>query len=268
MSKISFVLPTVVRDFNLAEVSILSIIKLFNNADISGIYVIVPNNQITYASSFFVKYLQYITIIDENILQIGNNIHGWQKQQVIKLNICKIISTDFYIVLDSDCYLTKKISLSDIYINDKPIVALIEKHSNDWLLKSCAYFNINYENECPNMVMNVTPQILKTSIVKELIGCHDVGKLILNGCNEFWLYFCFLIKKYNFNDIYHVDENKQLQFGGCWVAENMKNNNIFEFINNQFDNEKVIFSLFQSNMNINRDYYLPIILHLINKKIQ
>ena len=63
MNKISFVLPTIVRDFNLAEVSILSIIKLFNNADINGIYLIVPNNQIAYASSFFVKYLQYITIL-------------------------------------------------------------------------------------------------------------------------------------------------------------------------------------------------------------
>lgn len=260
-------MPTISHDFNLAEISIISILELFNPTDLDKFYLIVPNSQFNEASAFFSQYLRFVTIINEDQLNINNrNMNGWQKQQVIKLNISQVVKTEFYIVLDSDCYLTKKISLSDIYMNNKPIVALIEKHRNNWLLKSCAYFNINYENECPKNVMNVTPQILKTSIVKETIQICNVEKLIANGCNEFWIYFCYILKKYKFEDVYHVDENKQLHFGGCWVKENMKSLNIEEFIKKQFADPNVILTLFQSNMYLDRNYYLPIIKDCIYKK--
>jgi hypothetical protein len=264
-NKISFVLPTTRKDFDIAKFSIFSILELFNRLDIDKFYIIVPNSDLHYGKVYFEEYKPYCTLINEDILNISNKVHGWHKQQVIKLNICKHISTEFYIVLDSDCYLTKKIALADIYRDNKPIVALIHKHRNDWLLKSCIYFNIDYDKGCPANVMNVTPQILKTSIVLEVIEKHNVENLIIQGCNEFWIYFCYILKHYNFEQIYNVDIHNQLASGGCWHKENMEHMDIEKFIKNQFDNKETIFTLFQSNMGINRSSYLPILYKCIDE---
>ena len=176
MSKITFVIPCILKDIELLKVNIYSLESLFLNNDIDNIYIIVPTNEI----NIFQKILtsnKIITILDEKNIVNLDNYNGWVKQQIIKLYISNIIKTEYYIVLDADCFLTKSINIKDIIINNKAVVSLMHKHKNNWLIRSCNYFNLDY-NALPNDVLNVTPQILKTTIVKELIMNHNIPLLI------------------------------------------------------------------------------------------
>lgn len=52
-----------------------------------------------------------IRLITENTLiknDIIKKISGWYLQQLIKIGVSKIVKTELYLVLDADCFLTKK----------------------------------------------------------------------------------------------------------------------------------------------------------------
>jgi hypothetical protein len=268
MNKITFVLPIIRKDADLAQICVYSIFKLFNTLDIDAFYIITREDEIKFFSNLFQQYAPYLKVLNQNdIYQNNVSESGWHTQQVLKLYIANLINTKYYIILDADCYLTKKINYGDLFVDEKPILSLIHKHKNDWLLKSCAYYELDYDNDVPDTILNVTPQICNTNIVKELILTNsNISQLINNGCNEFWLYFCYIIKYYNFCDIYHVDMNKQLSNNGIWNVDNIKQGSIEFTINSQFNDETTLLTLFQSNMHIQPEIYLPIIHKNIDMK--
>ena len=270
MNKITFVLPITLSDLDIATNCIKSVLKNFKGEDIRYFIIIVPGSEYFSFQHFIhtiFNNLQYkIVLINEDTLQINCNI-GWIKQQIIKLNISKFIDTENYMILDADCYLTKKISINDILVNNKPIVHLLKKEENHWLLNCCKYFNIDY-NSLPEYVFHVTPQIFKSSIVRELIHKHNVQELITsNGCAEIFLYYCFILKNYNINDIYHIDTNKQLALMCIWESH-LINKSLFNTIKLQFENKNVNFTLFQSIIkNIDIASKNDIIEYFINQSI-
>ena len=283
MPKVSFAVPCVVKDLELLKLCIYSLFSLFENNDIDDIYIIVPSRETHLFQNIFSYYKQVI-ILDENNVFSSNTQSGWHKQQMLKLYISNIIKSEYYIVLDADCFLTKRINISDIIIDNRPIISLMHKHKNNWLIKSCNYFNLDY-NKIPDPVLNVTPQILKTSIVKELIINHDVHSLINSGCNEYWLYFCYLLTKYSFNEVYNLGDNKchclecsnynyvsklpyPLYNKGIWVKNCMKNKSIEEVINDMFIDDSVIFTLIQSNMGLPNTYLQFIYNNIDNLKCE
>lgn len=274
----SFILPCTKKDSNLAELCVYSIIKLFKNEDIDKFLIITSQEDYNFFKNLFDKY-PIVEIINEEIL-IKNNLEGWKKQQIFILLISNNINTEYYISLDSDCYLTKKISINDLIFNDKPLVNLMHKHKNSWLIKSSEYFKIKY-NDIPDPIMNVTPNIFKTSITRELIKKHNVTNLINKGCNEYYLYFCYLLKNYKFEEIYTlinnlclehccVEKNNNLeirkQFGGngIWVEKNIIEGDLEKTINSQFRNKNILFSLFQSNIKLKHNNHIEIIRNNIN----
>jgi len=274
MSKITFVLTAIRKDDILAKTCISSILKLFNNNDIYSFYIITSFQDMNYFSHLFQDYNKFIKIINEDdIYPKKNSYTGWHLQQILKLYISKIIYTEYYLILDSDCYLTKKINYSDLFVNNKPIPNLIHKHKNDWLLKSCQYYELDYE-KVPDTIINVTPQLMNTKIVVELCNSNkNIPELINNGCNEFWIYFCYILKYYDLHEIYHIDLNKTLSNKCIWNIECIVSNSTYDnidvesikkTIDAQFNDSLTLFTLFQSNIRINPYYYIP----LINQNIQ
>ena len=75
-----------------------------------------------------------------------------------------------------------------------------------------------------------------------------------------------MIKKYSFNEMYHIDKEKQLACNGVWEKEDIKVS-IQNTIDKQFQNQSTLFTLFQSNMHIHPDLYLPIIYNNIQIKL-
>jgi len=264
MNKITFVLPIIRKDNILAQTCVYSILQLFNNDDVEKFFIITNANDIDYFKQVFQHYGNKIIIINELLVYPNPISHtGWHFQQVLKLYISKVIRTDYYIILDADCYLTKKIGYYDLFINKKPIVNITYKHTNDWLLKSCKYFDLKYDDVSDDII-NVTPQLCSTRFVKELCEKHNnLPELINNGCNEFWLYYCYILKHYDFNDYFHVDKDARLGKNFIWDTSHIKNNSIQETIDFQFNDPSTIFTLFQSNMHIHPQLYIPI----INEKI-
>jgi len=268
MNKLTFVLPIIRKDAILAQICVYSIFKLFNHLDIDVFYVITRPDDIEFFSNLFQQYSPYLKVLNQNDIY-QNNISqtGWHIQQVLKLFVSEIINTEYYLILDADCYLTKKINYGDLFVDGKPILSLIHKHRNDWLIKSCSYYELDYDNDVPDTILNVTPQLCNTRIVKELVLTNsNIPQLINNGCNEFWLYFCYLLKCYNFYDVYHVDVDKQLSTNGIWHTNNIKHGSIEFTIDSQFQDPSTILTLFQSNMHIQPDLYVPFIIKNIDEK--
>jgi hypothetical protein len=268
MNKISFVLPIIRKDTLLAQICVYSIFKLFDHANIDVFYIIARPNDIKFFSDLFQQYNPYIKVMNQNDIYLNTiSQTGWHIQQVLKLFVSQVINTEYYLILDADCYLTKKVNYDDLFVDGKPILSLIHKHRNDWLIKSCAYYNLDYEKDVPETILNVTPQICKTSIVKELLLTNtNIPQLINNGCNEFWLYFCYILKCYNFYDVYHVDINRQLSNNGVWHVDNIKHGSIQLTIESQFNDPSTILTLFQNNMHIQPKIYAPFIIKNIDAK--
>jgi len=260
MNKISFVLPIIRKDSLLAQTCVYSVFTLFNNNDIEKFYIITNPNDVEYFQNIFGRYGNIIQVINEtDIYQNRIRFTGWHMQQVLKLYISNYITTEHYIILDADCYLTKRIGYADLFVYGKPIVNITHKHANDWLLQSCKYFGLDYEKVSEDII-NVTPQLCTTRFVRELCATNNnIPELIYNGCNEFWLYYCYILKNYNFNDYFHVDKEKRLANHFIWIKEHLVNNSIEDTINSQFNDPSTLFTLFQSNMHIDPQLYLPFI---------
>ena len=71
------------------------------------------------------------------------------------------------------------------------------------------------------------------------------------------------LQQNDFDALYYVDINSQLSTSGVWIQDHIISS-IKDTIDNQFKSEKTIFTLFQSNMHIDRNIYLPIINENIN----
>ena len=99
-------------------------------------------------------------------------------QQILKLKIASMIKTKFYLILDIDMFLIKPLKLDDMILNGKIIYSHEPfPHNNppgytnsSWWENSCKVLNCNVENfHSMNNLMGVTPQLLVSSIVNELI---------------------------------------------------------------------------------------------------
>ena len=64
MSKISFVIPCILKDIELLKLCIHSLISLFENNDMDSIYIIVPTNEIDIFQKILTTNNKLITILD------------------------------------------------------------------------------------------------------------------------------------------------------------------------------------------------------------
>ena len=241
--KISFVLRLQKNDEEIADACIYSVCKLFNNNDIDSFYIITNDDQISYFKEKYIHYGEFIKIINETDVCVNNSMDNWQYEQILTLFIAKnTIKTNYYIILNADCYLTKKLSFSDLFIDGKPIVNSNKKNDTGWLINSCKYFDLDYDN-IPDTIIDFSPQILYTQFVNELIlSFENIQELIRGQYHEYYLYYCFILKKYgDINKYFYIDINRSLAFNKVVIYRDFLNNNIKETILNQFDNKKTIF---------------------------
>lgn len=182
--------------------------RFFKKSDISQFYIICPKSDIDILKTALSEIDLPFILIDENNVCSYEGI-DWYKQQIIKLNMAGIIKTEYYLVLDSDIFLTKPFSYSDMFCSGK-LKMSSEKFCKgnisdfavnpSWWESSCKVLNYNITDLYERDLMSVTPQILITSIVKELIQRlinidRYWPKLICdNKCTEFTLYYIHLLQ--------------------------------------------------------------------------
>lgn len=174
-------------------------------------YVICPKDNYELLNNHIKNYKNYINfkfIFQEDLLINNIEIKGWYLQQILKLMISYQINTKYYLVVDSDMFLNQPIQYSDFFYNNK-----IKYHSEPWQEYNNKYYSTNsnwwkqsydlleYEKEefdmikKDNKLMSVTPQMLITDIVKDILNSFDALKLYKQPFTEFTLYWLYILYK-------------------------------------------------------------------------
>jgi len=140
---------------------------------------------------------------------------GPARDQILRLAIAPLIKTQNYLILNTNSFLIKNLSESNIIINDKPILNKIDIDYPFHYLTSSQLLHFDYDKVQNSTVMGKTPQIYITNIVKDLIkwlvdiyGNQKLWQIILIN-NKFYdhaLYWVWLVKN-NLTDQYQNFEN-------------------------------------------------------------
>ena len=208
-NKITFLLPLKGdKDMLRAKNRLLkSIDKFFLMSDIEEIIIIYCGAfpPVTISMNISRGLIAKIRYVSENFYEYGN-IHGWYKQQIIKLISSELIKTEIYCTLDADIYLLKKCSLEDWYIDGKCkyVPEHMKVHEYWWKQSAKA---LNFELNELEMACSVTPMLLYTDIVKKLLKYMNgnninLSETVVNGATEYSLYWLYLINNYDILTIY------------------------------------------------------------------
>jgi len=226
-----------------------------------------------------------IRLIPENSLVkkiVISKISGWSLQQLIKLGVSRLIKTPLYLVLDADCFLTKNFSYENLFHQNKILINTQSwmAHPEWWLASREIIEEVTVTKIGSAPVMWVTPQILVTDIVCELIDNLSQKDEPLRWdeylsdklFTEFTLYWLFLLKT-NRTDMYQLYDSEKVLLDNAiwkshwenwstltWLLKNLLSNNhrkksrlknaiISLQIKTAFEsNDRFYFSLIQSNI--------------------
>ena len=169
-----------------------------------------------------------IRLISENRIvkeKIIPTMPGWYLQQLLKLGIAKeFVKTPLYLILDTDCFLTKPFSYKDLFYEGK---ILLDKepwtNNPDWWLSAVKIIDDTpLTKVATQLTISATPQILVTDIVCELLDYLknrepplDWDEYLASRLfTEFSLYWLFLLKT-NKTDIYQLSRNAPSLLGNA-----------------------------------------------------
>jgi len=261
--------------------SLFSINCFFKLSDISNIYIIYNNVDYDYLKDLNSLYPKLpIKLINEDSIAI-KNCNSWYYQQILKILISRIIKDEWYLIIDCDSYLIKKIEFKDLIINNKAITNF--RQSNFfWLKYSNKLLKINKK---PFSSLGIIPIIFKTDIVLDMIkyieniydkSIEDI--LNKNKFTETILYHLYIteIRKEKITD-YYID--KKL-YGNCIYQlntlhdYNFKSKSFKEIISNIYEKqfncykEDCYFCIFQSTFYLNYKFRCRVYQELLlSKKI-
>lgn len=251
--------------------------------DLYRIYVVTSKKFIEKIKKNIVELGIYnkINFVDETYLQkikeLPNTSNNhWYYQQILKLKMATFIKTNHYLILDIDMFLIKELKFDDMFFENK-IIYTHESfpHENppgytnrDWWENSCKVLNCPIEKlHGMNNLMGVTPQLLVTSIVNELLaflenkfGSGWPSFIMMNGFTEYTLYWIYLIER-NLCSLYttmgvpllDVDEDFS-------VLHHSTNEKVITTVENALQSKKFHFLLVQGWLKIDFHVYS----HLLN----
>jgi hypothetical protein len=131
---------------------------------------------------------------------------GWYKQQILKIAAAKLLSSEYYLVLDADIILKRPTDLDDLFPSGKPILQKekASTHWNEWMasrqiLKSCV------DLAPDSIVMDVTPEFLHRETCLALQGAiasrnntSEWDKFLFEsretGWTEYSLYWLYVLE--------------------------------------------------------------------------
>ena len=219
MSKIQAVLPIALRDINRSKILFQSLNTFFDPDSLDLILIIVPELEPmkNMLSSFPVKIktrlLTEEEIIPEEYWEKFNKKEGWVKQQILKIQAAKYITTDFYLCLDADIICIRDTDYSKLIKNNRPIANIeLKSYHKKWWNKSQKVLKI--PKSISKNGIGVTPSILITNEVLGLIKHLETiykQPFVKTLCQKkkwteytlYWLYieFCNNEDLYNHDDI-------------------------------------------------------------------
>jgi hypothetical protein len=165
-------------------------------------------------------------ICEDNLCPTLKGRSGWYKQQILKLAAAKLVSSDYYLVLDADIILKRPAKLQDLFPTGKPILQKIKAGAQwDWWVASRKILKSNVEIERDSIVMGVTPEFLHR---ETCLGLQDViasrnntgewdGFLFdsrQTAWTEYALYWLYVLERGLDQQLY--DWSPQKMYEGIW----------------------------------------------------
>jgi hypothetical protein len=177
-----------------------------NNYFRNSTFKIIVNDSDDVAEKFIRKFRRIPNIkiykastVDDTVKTSGPD--GWLTQQVLKLAACRIVSTDWYLVLDSDFEIIKNYEISDcdFFINGLAKCELRKITEHRPPFDQYAVFAYNcyaVQSTVDSMILREKPPILlHRSSVEEMLLTFDPGWILENKSCEFHLYWCFILSR-------------------------------------------------------------------------
>ena len=116
-------IPAICKDIGRLILLLKSMDKYMNVSDDIRFLILTPDvNDIKYVISMF-RNLSIKMIHDTNVYAYDRqSTRGWERQQVYKLLISRYIDTNFYLILDCDCFAVRQFSCDDLLRGGRAIM--------------------------------------------------------------------------------------------------------------------------------------------------
>lgn len=183
---------------------------------------------------------------DDEVVPLDSKLHPWYRQQVIKLASHRLVETEFYLVLDSDCFFTRETHVEDLVIEGRGVVSYGE---------GPAYSHRNWYAGCrklglktPDRKINVTPFLMNSEIAKSAFEyvASNPESIRKHGWSEYTLYHSIGVQE-RLWDSRHV-EAEPIIHGAIWHNVDLKHWSPSTLFG------KAPMSLVQSNTGVSAEY--------------
>lgn len=148
---------------------------------------------------------------------------GWGRQQTVKLAVAMLITTDYYLIIDDDTYLTRPFSYVNLKDDGKLVMNRTLIDFPFFFLWSSRVLKCDMEKvQIEKWHMAITPEIFVTSEVRALVkwlvttyGDHKQWQRYLanNKYTEYCLYWIWLIMQDKHKQLYNVEEQRISLYG-------------------------------------------------------
>jgi hypothetical protein len=182
---------------------------------------------------------------------------GWGRQQTAKLAVAMLVTTECYLIIDDDTYLTRPFGIKDVKdVEGKVIMNRTLIDFPFFFLWSSQVLKCDFDKvQFEDYHMAITPEIFITSevrgLIKWLVATYGDNKqwqryLADHKYTEYCLYWIWLIMQEKHKKLYATSESSSSVYGYAVTSED---HDITVFVPNSFcDNEKHYFSFVQSSI--------------------
>lgn len=209
-------------ELRLLRLQARSINKYVSKDSIGTIHIILHDMRVQEFTRYFDKYIMPEYGIFQNKIKLSSykDIIGyhvpdlnWWTQQSIKLLASHVVETDNYLILDCKNHFIRPIDSTRFYNGDNLMRMWLSYYHigfDDHLRKSYAYFGGTGTYSVEQALPTITPFLMKTSIVRELISEVEAKEnidfhsfFIEQKFTEFFFYFGYLLAKHgSINKLY------------------------------------------------------------------
>lgn len=182
-------------------------------------HVITPDVDAVSAELARLDYEAHVLHDDAVFDRIPEKLHPWWRQQLLKLAVHRIVGSDFYLVLDADCFFVKETFEHDLVIEGRGRVAYGESpaYSHKSWYRGCHKLGL----PVPEKHVNVTPFVMNRSLAKTAFEFiqdrpETIGKL---GWSEYTLYHCVSEQDGTWDEK-HI-ETEHFLGNSVWLAEDL-----------------------------------------------
>jgi len=187
---------------------------------------------------------------DDVFSGLPKTLHPWWRQQLIKLAVSAHVKTDFYLILDADCFFVAPTTESDLVKEGRGRISYGNDfaHSRSSWYRGCRQLGLEIPPE--TQYVNVTPFVMHSTLAQNALGrvAGDVWSIQTKGWSEYTLYQCSALQDGAMERFHYVD--RSFIGNAVWAKRDLQGWDAAKC----FDQSDFHLSLVQSNTGAKADW--------------